>query len=216
MKDRKKIKDLTGKKFGMLTVIGLQDTNSRKTYWVCQCDCGNIKVVRSDSLQSGAIRSCGCMKKAQEKINLTKHHSHKMSGTRIYHIWRGMKDRCYNVHSPSYYRWGGRGITICDEWKDNFSAFYSWAMENGYSENLTIDRIDNNGNYEPSNCRWATMEEQSRNRQSNVVIQIGNSKRTLKEWCEIFELEYGTILERYHNNGFESIDDLFNWWAIPR
>lgn len=210
MKDRKKIKDLTGKKFGMLTVIGLQDTDSRKTYWVCQCDCGNIKVVRSDSLKSGAIRSCGCMKKAQEKINLTKHHSHKMSGTRIYHIWRGMKDRCYNVHSPSYYRWGGRGITICDEWKDNFSAFYSWAMENGYSENLTIDRIDNNGNYEPSNCRWATMEEQSRNRQSNVVIQIGNSKRTLKEWCEIFELEYGTILERYHNNGFESIDDLFN------
>lgn len=210
MKDRKKIKDLTGKKFGMLTVIGLQDTDSRKTYWVCQCDCGNIKVVRSDSLQSGAIRSCGCMKKAQEKINLTKHHSHKMSGTRIYHIWRGMKDRCYNVHSPSYYRWGGRGITICDEWKDNFSAFYSWAMENGYSENLTIDRIDNNGNYEPNNCRWATMEEQSRNRQSNVVIQIGNSKRTLKEWCEIFELEYGTILERYHNNGFESIDDLFN------
>lgn len=210
MKDRKKIKDLTGKKFGMLTVIGLQDTDSRKTYWVCQCDCGNIKVVRSDSLKSGAIRSCGCMKKAQEKINLTKHHSHKMSGTRIYHIWRGMKDRCYNVHSPSYYRWGGRGITICDEWKDNFSVFYSWAMENGYSENLTIDRIDNNGNYEPSNCRWATMEEQSRNRQSNVVIQIGNSKRTLKEWCEIFELEYGTILERYHNNGFESIDDLFN------
>lgn len=210
MKDRKKIKDLTGKKFGMLTVIGLQDTDSRKTYWACQCDCGNIKVVRSDSLQSGAIRSCGCMKKAQEKINLTKHHSHKMSGTRIYHIWRGMKDRCYNVHSPSYYRWGGRGITICDEWKDNFSAFYSWAMENGYSENLTIDRIDNNGNYEPSNCRWATIEEQSRNRQSNVVIQIGNSKRTLKEWCEIFELEYGTILERYHNNGFESIDNLFN------
>lgn len=210
MKDRKKIKDLTGKKFGMLTVIGLQDTDSRKTYWVCQCDCGNIKAVRSDSLQSGAIRSCGCMKKAQEKINLTKHHSHKMSGTRIYHIWRGMKDRCYNVHSPSYYRWGGRGITICDEWKDNFSAFYSWAMENGYSENLTIDRIDNNGNYEPSNCRWATIEEQSRNRQSNVVIQIGNSKRTLKEWREIFELEYGTILERYHNNGFESIDDLFN------
>lgn len=210
MKDRKKIKDLTGKKFGMLTVIGLQDTDSRKTYWVCQCDCGNIKVVRSDSLQSGAIRSCGCMKKAQEKINLTKHHSHKMSGTRIYHIWRGMKDRCYNVHSPNYYRWGGRGITICDEWKDNFSVFYSWAMENGYSENLTIDRIDNNGNYEPSNCRWATIEEQSRNRKSNVVIQIGNSKRTLKEWCEIFELEYGTILERYHNNGFESIDDLFN------
>lgn len=210
MKDRKKIKDLTGKKFGMLTVIGLQDTDSRKTYWVCQCDCGNIKVVRSDSLQSGAIRSCGCMKKAQEKINLTKHHSHKMSGTRIYHIWRGMKDRCYNVHSPSYYRWGGRGITICDEWKDNFSAFYSWAMENGYSENLTIDRIDNNGNYEPINCRWATIGEQSRNRESNVVIQIGNSKRTLREWCEIFELEYGTILARYHSNGFESIDDLFN------
>lgn len=191
MKDRKKIKDLTGKKFGMLTVIGLQDTNSRKTYWVCQCDCGNIKVVRSDSLQSGAIRSCGCMKKAQEKINLTKHHSHKMSGTRIYHIWRGMKDRCYNVHSPSYYRWGGRGITICDEWKDNFSAFYSWAMENGYSENLTIDRIDNNGNYEPSNCRWATMEEQSRNRQSNVVIQIGNSKRHLKNGAKFLSWNMG-------------------------
>lgn len=210
MKDRKRIHDLTGQRFGLLTVIGLKDTETRKTYWVCQCECGNVKTVRSDSLLSGAIKSCGCLKKAQDKVNLVKNHKHKMSGTRIYLEWQGMKGRCCNPHDPRYERWGGRGITVCDEWKNSFEAFYEWAVANGYHDDLTIDRIDNDGNYGPDNCRWATPREQSRNRSSNIKITIGNSTRTFAEWCEIFLVDYKKTLVRYHKNGFLSIDDLFN------
>lgn len=210
MKDKRRVHDLTGKKFGLLTVVGMVDSDTRKTYWVCQCDCGNMKTVRSDSLQSGAIKSCGCLKKAQDKVNLTKHHRHKMSRTRIYQEWQGMKGRCYNSHDPRYDRWGGRGIKVCDEWKESFEAFYSWALSSGYSDELTIDRIDNDGDYTPENCRWATQKEQSRNRSTNINITIGNSTRTLTEWCEIFQLDYKTVVSRYHNNRFITIDDLFN------
>lgn len=133
-----------------------------------------------------------------------------MSGTRIYQEWQGMKGRCYNQHDPRYYRWGGRGIVVCDEWINNFEAFYEWAITHGYEDNLTIDRIDNNGNYEPNNCRWTTQKEQSRNRSSNIKIKIGNSTRTLIEWCEIFDLDYNKIYRRYKSDGFINIDDLFN------
>lgn len=207
----KKVKnDLTGQKFGRLTVIGVDDKNTRKTYFVCECDCGKIKSVRADSLVCGAIRSCGCMKKEQDRINLEANHSHKMSKTRLYEIWQCMKKRCYNPHDARYDRYGGRGITVCDEWKTDFSAFCKWAMETGYTENLTIDRIDNSKSYSPDNCRWSNQQEQARNRDSNIKITIGNATKTLTEWCEIFELDYRTILARYHRNKFTGIDDLFN------
>ena len=207
----KKVKnDLTGQRFGKLTVIGVDDRNTRKTYFYCQCDCGNVKSVRSDSLLCGAIRSCGCMKKEQDRINLEANHSHKMSKTRPYEIWQGMKGRCYNPHNPRYDRYGGRGITVCDEWKEDFNAFYEWAVQNGYSDDLTIDRIDNDKGYSPDNCRWATQEEQARNRESNIKITIGNATKTLKEWCEIFDLDYKKIVMRYHRNNYRGIDDLFN------
>lgn len=211
MKNKNKIHDLTGQKFGLLTVIGLKDTETRKTYWVCQCDCGNVKEVRSDSLLCGAIKSCGCLKKRQDKINLVKNHKHKMSGTRIYHEWQGIKRRCYNPHEPRYDRYGGRGITVCKEWRNSFEAFYEWAMSHGYQDDLTLDRIDNDGNYEPDNCRWTTQKEQSRNRRTNINIRIGNSTKTLTEWCEIFQVDYSLVNARYHRNGFASIDDLFNF-----
>lgn len=210
MKNKNRIHDLTGNKYGLLTVIGLDDTKTRKTYWVCQCDCGNIKTVRSDSLLCGAIKSCGCLKKKQDRINLAKNHSHKMSGTRIYAIWQGMKSRCNNPHDTKYHRYGGRGIKVCQSWSDSFEAFYKWAVESGYSEELTIDRIDNDSNYEPNNCKWSTNREQCRNRSTNVNITIGNSKRTLTEWCEIFGLDSKVIFARYERNGFQSIDKLFN------
>ena len=202
--------DLTGKRFGRLTVIGVDDRGTRKTYFNCQCDCGNIKSIRSDSLLCGAIRSCGCLKTEQNQINLAAAHSHKMSGTRIYKIWQGMKKRCYNEHDARYSSYGGRGITVCDEWKNSFQCFYDWSMNNGYNETLTIDRIDNNKGYSPDNCRWANQQEQSRNRSTNIKIKIGNSTRTLTEWCEIFNVDKGTIFARYERNGFISIDELFN------
>lgn len=218
MKDLKKIKDLTGRKFGRLTVVGLQDTGTRKTYWICQCDCGNLKLVRSDSLQCGAIKSCGCMKKEQDSKNLMASEAkkkymqtgEKVGGTRLYSIWQGMKSRCYNEHDARYDRYGGRGITICDKWKYDFIAFKRWAEAHGYADNLTIDRVDNDLGYSPDNCRWATNEEQCRNRSTNIKIKIGNSTRTLMEWCDIFQVDYKTVVGAYHRNGFNGIDDLFN------
>lgn len=207
---RKLVNDLTGKRFGRLEVIGFHDTGSRKTYYVCQCDCGNVKVIRADALVGGMTKSCGCLKKEQDKINLTANHSHKMSGTRLYEIWQGMKSRCYKKHDARYGRYGGRGVIVCEEWKNDFKAFYDWAISNGYSDKLTIDRIDNNGNYEPKNCRWATMKEQCNNRNSNINITIGNTTKNLMQWCETFNVDYKTVYARYQRNGFESIDRLFN------
>lgn len=210
MKDSKNIKDLTGQRFGQLTVLGIEDRPGRKTYWICQCDCGNTKTVRSDSLQSGAIRSCGCLKRSQDKVNLTANHSHKMSGTRLYGIWVNMKGRCYNIHDARYHRYGGRGIQVCEEWKNDFSAFCSWSLENGYAEDKTIDRIDNDGDYRPDNCRWTTVKAQCNNRSTNINITIGNATKTLTEWCDIFELDPSAVRARYDRNGFISIDELFN------
>ena len=207
---RKLANDLTGKKFGKLEVIGVHDTGSRKTYYVCQCDCGNIKVVRADALISGATKSCGCIKKEHDKINLTANHKHKMSGTRIYETWQDMKRRCYNKQNARYDRYGGRGITVCDEWLNNFQSFYDWAISNGYSDDLTIDRIDNDGNYEPSNCRWSTAKEQCNNRGSNINITIGNATKSLMCWCEIFNVDTKRTMARYSRDGFISIDRLFN------
>jgi hypothetical protein len=207
---KKPVNDLTGQRFGRLVAVGIDDRGDRRTYYVCQCDCGNIKSVRSDSLLCGAIRSCGCIKKEQDRVNLEANHSHKMSGTRIYEIWQCMKKRCYNPHDARFDRYGGRGITVCDEWKESFQAFYDWAMQNGYSEELTIDRIDNDKGYSPDNCRWASQREQARNRATNIKITIGNSTRTLTEWCEIFDVNVGMVNARYKRNGFTGIDDLFN------
>lgn len=202
--------DLLGRRFGRLVVVGIDDRGVRRTYYYCQCDCGNVKSIRSDGLLSGAVQSCGCMKREQDRTNLTANHKHKMSHTRPYEIWQGMKKRCYNPHDARYDRYGGRGITVCDEWREDFSVFYKWALENGYADNLTIDRIDNDKGYSPDNCRWADAETQCRNRSSNIKITIGNATKTLTEWCEIFEVDRATIQARYNRNGYMGIDDLFN------
>ncbi len=201
--------DLTGKRFGRLTVIGLDDKSSRKTYYVCRCDCGNIKTIRSDALTMGKTTSCGCKKKEQDTFNLDRR-THNMSHTRLHNIWLGIKKRCYNTHDPRYHRYGGRGITVCDEWKSDFVSFYEWSLNNGYEDNLTIDRIDNNKGYYPENCRWVNDEIQCRNRETNINITIGNSTRTLIEWCEIFNLDYKTVHARYSRNEFIGINELFN------
>ena len=217
MKNPKRVHDLTGQRFGRLTVIGMEDTNTRKTYWICQCDCGNMKRVRSDSLLCGAIRSCGCLKAEHDKINLNSSAAkkryaetgYKVGGTRLYGIWQGMKGRCENPNNARYNRYGGRGISVCKEWKEDFIAFRDWALTNGYDDGLTIDRIDNDGGYSPDNCRWATIKEQSNNRSTNINITIGNSTRNLMEWCEIFGLNYKKIYSRYKRDNFQSTEELF-------
>ena len=209
MKNKKKLHDLTGQKFGRLTAIGIDErADTKRTYWVCACDCGNFKTVRSDILLSGCTRSCGCMKREQDVVNLDRT-SHMMSGTRLYGIWAGIKKRCLNINDIRYQDYGGRGIKVCDEWKNSFETFMKWALNSGYQEDLTIDRIDNDGDYEPNNCRWATMKDQSNNRRSNIKITIGNATKTMTEWCKIFDLDYKMVLARYNRNGFCTLDELF-------
>lgn len=189
-----KFEYVSGQKFGRLTALyRLHNYHKKGTYWLCVCDCGNFTEVLLPNLKRGTSKSCGCLQREQAiKANGT----HEKSNTHLYYIWRSMKYRCYDKHIKAYKNYGARGITVCSEWKDNFQAFYDWSMNNGYKEGLTIDRIDNNGNYEPNNCRWVDRKQQGRNRRSNILITINGVTRCLMEWCEILGLNYGTINNR--------------------
>ena len=186
----RKVKDLTNKRFGHLTVIKMNEERgpSNKVMCTCKCDCGNTVVVMSNSLTTGKTISCGC--KIQNK-------THGMTDSRIYKIWADMKNRCTNVNNRSYSDYGGRGITFCEEW-DKFENFYKWSKESGYSDNLTIDRINVDGNYEPDNCRWDTYKQQNDNRRNNIYIEYNNETITLKELSRQTGINYQTLLRRYN------------------
>lgn len=166
----RKLIDLTGQRFGRLLVIRRVECEKHgEAKWLCQCDCGNETAVFGYLLRSGKTSSCGCSKHDETFRNKKKEQStvHGGCGTRLYRIWIGMKNRCYNPNAAKYKDYGGRGITICAEWKNDFPAFRDWALSHGYTDALSIDRIDVDGNYEPSNCRWATAKEQRHNRRDN-------------------------------------------------
>lgn len=190
----REFQDLTGQKFGRLTVIKRDKNDNRgQTRWLCQCQCGNLKIVRANHLKSGKIKSCGCY-----NIEILKKRSktHGLIKTRIYSIWNRMKQRCTNPNNSAYKNYGGRGITICQEWIDDFLNFYNWAIANGYRDDLSIDRINNNKGYYPENCKWATKKQQARNRRNNHLITYNGETHCISEWAEIFNINEKLLAER--------------------
>jgi hypothetical protein len=184
---------MTNKRCGRLIVKEFAYTKSKKAYWVCKCDCGNTCVASGDRLRRGITKSCGCLSRELTRKRLT---THNQSCTKLYFVRRSMIDRCGNEKSISYKNYGGRGIKVCDEWLNNQEAFFEWAYQNGYKEGLTLDRIDVNGNYEPSNCRWITQKEQCNNTRVNRYIEMDGVVHTLKEWCDIYNVPYGRVFKR--------------------
>lgn len=185
--------DLTGQRFGRLTVIKFVSRINKRTKWLCKCDCGNETIVSTKCLRNGDTKSCGCLKKDKAReAKIT----HGKTSSRLFVTWGNMKSRCYSQNRRDYRDYGGRGITICVEWKDDFMAFYDWAMANGYRDDLTIDRIDVNGNYEPSNCRWVDIKVQANNTRRNHYITYKGETHTIAEWSEITGISKSAIMHR--------------------
>lgn len=189
----KKYNDLAGKQFGRLTAIEPTAPHGKNAslMWVCKCECGGTAVVRGTDLVNGHTMSCGCYRKMQRAM--------PNGEMRLHRIWANMKQRCYNPKTRDYKNYGGRGISICDEWKDSFEQFFYWAMSNGYKNGLTIERRDNNGNYCPENCKWIVRSEQQRNTRRNRRFVVQGKEFTLTELCRIYGQPRSTIASRLAN-----------------
>lgn len=182
----------------------VQSTGRHDAQWLCLCSCGNICIGRQSRLKNGQMKSCGCLNKERVKdVNTT----HGLKNTRLYNIWGHMKSRCNDTRNDSYELYGGRGITVCDEWSNNFLAFYNWAISNGYADNLTIDRIDTNGNYEPANCRWATNKEQAINRRIKSASKSGITGVRWYEPTQKWQVRIGVDGKGVHIGYFDNKDD---------
>ena len=202
--------DLTGQRFDRLIVIGfdkIKRGSSGKSvrYWKCRCDCGNLVSVSTKNLRQQNTKSCGCLKTDYiSEIN----YKHGKSKTRLYSIWKTMKKRCYYKKHSNYKNYGERGIIVCDEWLNErgFENFASWSLANGYSEELTLDRIDTDGNYCPENCRWATWQEQQINRRNNRRFYYKGKNLLAKEWSNLMGIDLRILLNRLYTQN----------WSIER
>ena len=183
--------DLTGEAYGRLTVIKKAGHDAHgNTMWECLCECNQTKIVKTADLKNGKTKSCGCFQRERASESHTKHGKRH---TRLYNIWSNMKGRCHTKSCSFYEKYGGRGITVCDEWSNSFDSFWTWAMANGYRDDLTIDRIDNDGNYCPENCRWVTPKENARNRPCTVTITVDGITKTRSEWAEFIGMKPETL-----------------------
>ena len=186
--------NLKGQKFGRLKVAEFVEMKNNTSMFLCECECGESCIVRGPDLKIGHTISCGCYHK--ETISAIKK-THGLSGEKLYELWSSIKRRCNNKNSENYHRYGGRGIKMCSEWLHNPTEFIKWAKENGYKEGLSIDRKDNNGNYEPSNCKWSTVLEQARNKRNNIHVLFNGEIRAMVFCSKKLGIKYGTLRDRY-------------------
>ena len=203
-----KQRDITGKKFGKLNALNFEYRDDRYNhFWKFECECGNKIIARKSAVTSGNTKQCKkCASIRMKEINTT----HGLSKTRLYREWAGMIQRCELETSTSYDRYGALGISVCEEWH-KFEPFAEWSMENGYSDNLTIDRIDSTGNYEPSNCRWVGNLEQANNKCTNVYVEYMGETHTLAEWARIYGMKYHCLYDRW-KKGWKT-DELFKGYS---
>ena len=203
MRRKRKPDPEIGSTFGLWTVVSstwmVGKKPSRKRIVVCECFCGKRKVVHLEHLQSKRSTKCT---NCSHKI-LTQHRTqHGESNSRLYRVWKDMKHRCESHRNKYYHVYGGRGITVCSEWAGSYEEFRDWAHSNGYAEHLTLDRIDNDGDYEPSNCRWTTNKEQQRNKQCNRILTHQGQSMTMVEWAEELGIKYVTLKTRLNKLGW--------------
>ncbi len=186
--------DLMGQRFGRLTVTGEAETaTGGNARWVCRCDCGDEIIALACNLKSGHTTSCGCYSEARHSV------VQRNGGAwpvRLYHIWYYMLSRCNDPRSKDYPRYGGRGITVCEEWESDFYSFAKWALSHGYAETLTIDRRNNNDSYCPDNCWWTTVKEQSNNKSNNRILEYNGKKMTVSQWADEIGCAYHVIASR--------------------
>ena len=192
--------DLTGKRFGRLVITGrapdyIQENGRKRVQWKCLCDCGKEFVTNADALKAGKTSSCGCLK---HEFMINKFATHHETDSKLYGVWCAIKRRCYNKNSTYYEEYGGRGITMCDGWRDHYEAFRDWAHASGYTDKLTIDRIDNDEGYSPENCRCVDCVAQANNRRSNINITYNGETHTLTEWADIVGVNPKTMFSRYY------------------
>ncbi len=201
--------DMKGQKIGLLTVIRDKGKDKYgKALWLVECECGNNFVTLGASLRSGHTQSCGCTRNVWAKEMGKRNKTHGETGSRLYYIWQNMKDRCYNNTHKSYEYYGGRGITVCEEWLKSYEKFSEWSRSNGYADNLTIDRIDVDGDYSPTNCRWATQSEQQRNRRDTILYDYFGRMATQAEIMELTGLSKYKVKKRLINGVFVKESDL--------
>lgn len=199
-------KDITGERFGKLVAIREVEPLTRKNgydrqRYLCKCDCGCEKVIMKEHLTGGNIRSCGCARK-ESKLK-----THGDIKSRLYKIWGNMRNRCSNENNPAYHNYGARGIAVCKEW-DSYESFREWAYSNGYNDDLTLDRIDNDAGYSPDNCRWANVYEQANNKRNNVIIEYNGEVATMSEWAKILGIPYKVLYARL-NRSMWSVEKAF-------
>lgn len=195
--------DLTGKRFGRLSVVErapdyVSPKHQHATRWVCACDCGNTKIIIANVLKRGEAQSCGCMHQ-ELRHSLTR--THGESKTRLYHIWNGMRQRCQNENNHAFAHYGGRGISVCEEWQ-SYTAFREWSLANGYTDELSIDRIDNDKGYCPKNCRWVSQTVQANNQSKNVYLTFRGITKTRSQWAKEIGVSDALLRDRIDRYGW--------------